>query len=558
MKQIHPYIPLEFLEGELQQQFPPYPERKNIGTPDDWLVKLSWLVGECYLRKGFDFRCFTHNPYSYGITSKTIRELFGNPERPRVNGKRVTKEYKLDALGLTKGDSNKKIMSLAFTEHQTGNGLSGCSTEWILKDKMVDVYIPLINLTHLKQTKEPRYILPKDYRKGYDLTKKIEVNETVLMRNISRIKRYVKDWEEKKTDLVPPDYLKNNIKSGEVINDNRLALKKIIEYKRELEYIILLESRGFEHNQYYETTEGGAGRLFYKKEDKKGNIYSHLNWQTEKKVIKDMCFSDMGYWDIDFNNCHIELLNQYYEQVTGEKHSWLEMYCDNYKVFRNKITDECKIHYGLAKELVIGLVYSGGTSIQQESQMIRLLHEKGTSKTVENIRYFYPTNTHDVIKRITRSQTIQEIRNNLQEITKTVKQKGGLNRQNEYYINPLYRKGYKYENKRPLKGMGEQLSHLLQGIEMLLLETVIRIYKNNIILLLHDGWVMDKLPDEGHLLEEIYQDTKIRMEEWNNRYSVGLKKPDGFRMKLTKREFTGHTISSYRPNPHPSKTHKRP
>ena len=497
------YIPIEILETFLDGS---YPTRKETGTDKDWLVRLSWLIGELYF-KG-KFRTQEGDRVSYSLSKSFLDKHFIR-KREYINGKKVTTKYK---IGPTQGDSIDKILTLCFRRGKVGSNLTGKATQYAIRDSIEDILI-YSSVANKPIPKKPKRTLPRDvYIKiGKDIDSEIRINIVNTMRSVDGINLYLKQYKENTNSVSPKDFCKDILKSSVSYKEEEGYIEKIKYYRNRLMYIQLLNNnpKGYKFYQKYKVTSGGRLTKINDEE---------TNFQTLDKVIRNIVFGGIGYKDVDVVSCHPTILNQYYKLITGKTNKWLESYSLNSKQMRYQLTNELDIHFGLGKSLLISLCYSGGSNIpiSKEQGLLWLRkRERGeiSFKTYDNILKFYPNNIDavNILNRIIDSKTIQDIVTQIKGVVKDIDKVNGFGLVKDGYIKNVV--GYKNYN---IDKTSSKLSNILNGLETLILYTAIDLFNREMVVLYHDGFVTneDIQPIIPLLKKRVKERTKEGLDRW--------------------------------------------
>jgi hypothetical protein len=407
----------------------------------------------------------------------------------------------------------------------------------------------------------PKYALPEKIRKeiGSDISTKIYVNLgaiAVAKIEIDKIIEASNTYTYLNKDKilgVIKSFLREELKDSKEIKTYDLCIKRLEEHSISLKGISMYATANdndspFIYHQYKEETSknDGNGRLWNSIE-----ASNTFNIQNISKVIRNIILTDMGYVEYDINNCHINILSQYYKMVFGQTKKELEYFCNNYKIIRNTIVSESGVSYKLVKEAMIGLAYGG--SILSEKQIMNLKKETLEKFKIWNkFKEYYTTDgvAKNKIYNLYSSKTFIKFIETIKETTKEleVKSKKGIPIYGEYidgYINPCWMLLKETDKEKE----SNRLSHLFQGIEALSLRVIIRDDPDSIVSLHHDGWIgrTKKYRETNddintylkQLKERVYRETKKKMIEWNNRIGKPLPHPDGFNFDFSYQRLEG-------------------
>ena len=418
----------------------------------------------------------------------------------------------------------------------------------------------------------PKYTLPKNVRDyvGSDISNKIYVNIEAIgiaNREINKIIEITESLSYKKRKLTLKllnDFLIKDLRDSKEIKNYDLAIKRLEEHSNSLKAISIYSSSNDYINpciyhQYKEETSNssGNGRLW-----NSIDVSNIFNIQTMSKVVRNIILTDIGYVEYDINNCHINILSQYYKMVFGKNNDSIEYFCNNYKKVRYDIVNESNVSYKLVKEAMLSITYGGTylTPNQIKNLDVRTLDkidiwnkfkEYYTTEDKSRIKIYNLYNSPSFIKF---SETIKEITKELDEQSKK-----GIGVYGDYingYINPC---GKVLDDRNSSKS-NYKLSHLFQGIEAAALKTIIKDDPESIVSLHHDGWIGRTKRYRGsndeitiylqHLKERVYRETKRIMIAWNNKIGKPLIHPDGFNFDFSYQRLEGMDNINCKANTH--------
>jgi len=217
-----------------------------------------------------------------------------------------------------------------------------------------------------------------------------------------------------------------------------------------------------------------------------GRLYAkeHFNLQNAPRPVRQSALH--GLWDYDIENCHYSILSQ-----MAQKHGYIctavNYYLSNKKLVRHELALQFDIHVRQVKQALIALIYGAVFSSRPKDALPEILG------SVDLVKQFYANplflELKEDIKRaravILKAQTVSR---------QTIKNLRGL---------PMNQTG---------KSDSQLLSHLLQGVEAMALESAHRLYPESIVLLQHDGWTSTKELDTKAIEEAILGATGYRLE----------------------------------------------
>lgn len=213
-------------------------------------------------------------------------------------------------------------------------------------------------------------------------------------------------------------------------------------------------------------------------ESDSGRLYAiGINLQNAPKIIRRAALA--GNYNYDIQNCHFSILNQKASRY-GLYSKTIEHYLKNKKEVRNSISKDMGLSIKVIKEVLIAMLYGSPLGKYRNS----ISNKVGVDKIDEIMAddFFLGMN-----------QDIKRARN-------TIIDKSFISR--DRLSNAM---GKKIVVSNTTKS--QQLAHLLQGVEALVLKTIVTQYNKNILLLLHDRFVSNEELDVKYMEENIKSET---------------------------------------------------
>jgi hypothetical protein len=556
-------IDLEFPEWEIGS--PLYTKNKN---KDSKKILLAQLLEDIILKNKYLHK--NGIPFHYSFNKKNIlNKIF----RDRTKADKLGRiEIDLnDPEGRTYKETDPRNEEgpkrLFFILHTQSRKLKITNT-YILKPWYRDNFIigrAIHSITYYDSNGQPQdkpdHALPKNVRDyvGSDISTKIYINIDAIgiaLREIQKLLEITEDvlFEKKEEALgLIRNFLSDELKDSTEIKRYEYAIDRLKKHQNLLRAILMYSTSNdyinpFIYQQYTEETSNtkGNGRLW-----NRYNESGLFDIQTINRVATKIMLTDMEYVEYDINNCHINILAQYYKMVFGTNSKELDYFCDNYKQVRYDIVAESNVSYNLVKEAMIGITYGGG------DLTLNMIEELYTDTLEEfkiwnKFKAFYITNerAREKLHNLYSSDSFIRFDKAITETTKMLSEqsKKGVSVFGEYYpgyINPAMKE---LENKPKLKD-NKKLSHLNQGIEAIALRAIIKDDPDSIVSLHHDGWIgrtkRYRQSNEEitiylkNLTEKVYRETKRRMIEWNTKIGKPLKNPDGFNFNFSYQRLEG-------------------
>ncbi len=530
-------------------------------------IRLAQLLEDVILNDKYKHKLSGDAPFIYSFSKKDkIRSIFRDRTKdPEIDlndpqGRTYKETDPYNEEGIKRLFKIDKSLIRNNQPNKSDNSTQG----YILKEDFhpYAVLTKLNSITYARGNGEdnppPKNALPKtviEYT-GADITTKVEINReaiSIAIRQIEfarTISKDLLDIKDYKINNELEKFIRNDLKDGSKIYTYKDIDNRLYKLWRSLYVLDLYASTNslntpYIYQEYREETNknSGNGRLWGKIEN---NI---LNIQELYKPIRNIALTDMSYIDYDINNCHIAILNQFYEMATGKKDNELNEYCKNYDQNRHNISKESDVDYGLVKEFILSITY-GGTYLtfnQINTLNFNTLQER--FDIVNTFYSYYPREkmVREKLNAITNSPTMinfyATIKRVNEEIDNISKKKNVYGKYGAQYINPCL-KELPIENKQ-----NKKLAHILQGIEAITLRSIIKDDPSSILSLHHDGWIgkekelrtTNKQIDgyKSHLTEVIYEETKKKMIEWNKKIGTPLPNPGGFVFNISHSKIVG-------------------
>ena len=462
---------------------------------------------------------------------KYITEIYFQNIKPHNTNKGAhTFWYK--SLREDLGDDYMKYMEIIFDVMKGHKG--GSTYQYKLKDKIMeicdDVYLTdvknrgLIGRDGKKITRVPTIPVRK-YKDG-EITKlskrrhnnqidtRVKLNEDNVW-IISKLFRDVLDNRLYKTKNIDKwIVIMNNIK----IDINNISTEKLIRLNKKSLGLwnrinLSVIGEGWFHQLY---TEKDSGRLYGE---------GWLNLQTLEKEIRYIVMGGLGYYEYDMENAHYNILYQYNRLTGGRPLDTIKYYIDNTEKVREDLSDEFGIEKKLTKRILLAYVYGHKLKIHDgkwEPDLERRVDTELLGKIID----FCDGNRDDGLfigKGISENKFIKELHKEIDlaykymKTTWVTRNSGDKERLVNPFQNELMMMKLKKDKSKYIpKSKGQLLSHILQGIEAMILDIVIdESGKGNFILAHHDGWVSKTNHNTNRLEKTIRVITDRIMNNYN-------------------------------------------
>jgi len=211
------------------------------------------------------------------------------------------------------------------------------------------------------------------------------------------------------------------------------------------------------------------------------------NLQNAPKAVRKAAL--VGQWDYDFENCHYAILQQMAKRY-GMDCPHIEYYLHHKEYVRRNLTKEIGLderQIQRVKNALIAIVYGAHAT---DSQYAALREELGSKETA---------------RRFLRTDTFKSLHPEVKQARNVILDNWPVNNRN--YLTNDCGKGISIK-----KDKNKRMAHLIQGVEALMLRTALRCYPDDIILLLHDGFVSTMQLDREWIEREVKEVTEYDME----------------------------------------------
>lgn len=442
------------------------------------------------------------------------------------------------------GNDYMKYMEIVFDVMKGHRG--GSTSQYKLKDKVIEicdevyysdiknrgligrdgkrvVRVPSIPVRKYKEG-EITKLAKRRHKKQFDT--KVKLNEDNVW-VISKLFKDVLDNRLYKTKKIDKwvDIMNNiNIDVRNLSTEKLLLLnKKSLELWVRINLDIVGE--GYFQQLY---TEKDSGRLYGE---------GWLNLQTLEKEIRYMVMGGLGYYEYDMDNAHYNILYQYNRLTGGVALDTMKHYINNTETIRDDLSKEFGIEKKLMKRVLLAYIYGHKLKIdggKYDTEKGKWVDTRLLGKIIE----YCGDNRDDGIyigKSISQNKFIKELYKEIDLSYKHMKTNWitKYSGDKERLVNPfqneiMMKSQNKNKNKYITKSKGQLLSHMLQGIEAMILDIVIsESGEGNFIMAHHDGWVSKTNHNTNRLEKTIRVITDRIMNNYNGidgGFSIGITK----------------------------------
>ena len=226
--------------------------------------------------------------------------------------------------------------------------------------------------------------------------------------------------------------------------------------------------RGFIVHRY---AEASTGRLYAK----------GVSLQTAPRVIRKAALN--GLYEYDIENCHYSVFSQMSSRY-GVECAAINRYLSDKQATRQRVADAVGIHIEQAKTCLLALMYGARQSIRPENAIPEAI---GVGKA----KKLYTEPTFAAIAR--------ELLEGRAAILKA------WPRRRKTILNAMCKA---IALGAPAE---ERLAHLIQGVEAKALRAIVDLYPDEVVLLMHDGFVAERSLDVPLMERKMFDATGYRM-----------------------------------------------
>jgi hypothetical protein len=233
-----------------------------------------------------------------------------------------------------------------------------------------------------------------------------------------------------------------------------------------------------------QTDVAGRGFIIHRyAEGRTGRLYARgITLQTAPRLIRKAALH--GLYDYDVENCHYAIFSQLAARFNYECKA-INHYLTHKKEVREGIAKEVGITQDKAKMCLLALMFGARLSEWEGNAIPLAIGAVSASALFENTKFMAIANDILEGRKVILSQWPKRRTTLLNDMDKAVSLKEPAN---------------------------VRLAHIIQGLEAKALRAAIRLYPDEVVLLMHDGFVSKRALDVPLIEEAIYQDTGIRLE----------------------------------------------
>lgn len=241
------------------------------------------------------------------------------------------------------------------------------------------------------------------------------------------------------------------------------------------------------------TDIAGRGYLMQRyEESKSGRLYATgINLQNTPRAIRKAALN--GLYEYDMENCHYTLFCQLAARNSYEAKS-ITHYLENKGEVRGQLAEELGLEIGQVKTCLLSILYGARVNTWYKNAIPREIGEEKAG-----VLYKHPL---------------------FKGIHKDIKE-GRLEILDRW---PINNRGFlKNALGKPISSLetrAQILAHLLQGIEAKALRAVVQEIPNNVLVLMHDGFVTRKRINKKDMAQKISEATGFNLELSGERITI--------------------------------------
>jgi len=205
------------------------------------------------------------------------------------------------------------------------------------------------------------------------------------------------------------------------------------------------------------------------------------------------CAALTGLWDYDFENCHYSIIYQMAKR-SGLECEHIANYMENKAAIRKQLAQEVIGGAGTddikqIKDALIAIIYGAPASSSDRGSIVKKIFKGDKEKG----------------KRLIAHRLFREVHSDVKSTRRLILDSWPVSNRNTL-INQC-KLGISVKAKP-----NERMAHLIQGVEAYMLRTALRCYPEEIVLLIHDGFVSTKQLDRKQITQAIRDDSGYEMD----------------------------------------------
>lgn len=226
----------------------------------------------------------------------------------------------------------------------------------------------------------------------------------------------------------------------------------------------------------------GCLPMIYQESDS-GRLYSPgTNLQNCSRIVRTAAMH--GYYDIDIENCHYNLLAQQFESQSGAPLGAMNDYINAPRLIQADLCERFGLERGQVKQVLISLVYDAPRSTSSKCSIVKTLGCKEKTAALLEDKFFKEL-----------SQETRHVVSFLSDVAKKNAKSGSI----------MNRAGCGLKlSQKPSRG--QIIAHQLQGTEAVILKECVSVCNDDSflpLLLQHDGFSIHTPPDTNQLSRHI-------------------------------------------------------
>ena len=249
--------------------------------------------------------------------------------------------------------------------------------------------------------------------------------------------------------------------------------------------------KGKVYQIYY---QGDSGRLY---------TTGNTSIQQMNNIIRPIVMGGLGYWDYDVENCHFTLMKHIAEYYGYKKLDSIEEYLVNKSVIRKRLSLLVGEEIHIIKQILLSILYGSSRTIRKGNAVTDLV---GGKKQTELNDDAFIDKLYKDIKGLTEF---------IVDITTTATNKHPYlqiyGKKTLYYVNIMNKRlAVIDENGRKIAGR-RILAHILQGLEVKILDVIMGHIGKDMKVLIHDGFILQRFVEHKELSKIVKDNLGIEL-----------------------------------------------
>jgi len=241
--------------------------------------------------------------------------------------------------------------------------------------------------------------------------------------------------------------------------------------------------KGKVYQIYY---QGDSGRLY---------TTGNTSIQQMNRLIRPIVMGGLGYWDYDIENCHFTLMKHIASYYGYKRLDSIEEYLVNKSVIRKRLALLVDEDGSIIKQILLSILYGSSQTVRKGNAVTDLV---GGKKQSELNNDAFIDKLYKDIKGLTQF---------IVDITETDRHKHPYLRiygKNTLYYENIQNKRLAVRDENGKKTTGRKiLAHILQGLEVKILDVIMGNIGKDMKVLIHDGFILQRFVEHKELVKVV-------------------------------------------------------